>query len=147
MLFTYDASALKGLQGKLSGLLHALGVSKAASVIWEAIPFSFVVDWFVNVGDVIASVEDWFINPLPVVVHDFSHSLKYGYRTRLQWNWNNGRIVTDIGHGSTEVYERRRDTPSLVDSLSVHLPNLNQLGLGLSLLIVRMDGITNWKRY
>lgn len=145
MLFTYDASKLKGLLGSVSGLISALGANRVASIIWEAIPFSFIVDWFVNVGDMIATYEDQVIDLLPVVIHDFSHSLKYGYRTKLQWTWNN-KIVTDLAYRDTVVYERRRDYPSLTDSLSVHLPNLNQTGLGLSLLIVNMDGITNWKR-
>jgi hypothetical protein len=144
MLFTYDASALEGQLGKLRGLLHAFGVVRVASIIWEAIPFSFVVDWFVNVGDLIGNIEDQLLDPLPIVIHDFSHSLKYGYRTKFTWRWNNVR--TDIAIQTREFYERRRDTPSLWDSLSVHTPNLNQAGLGLSLVIARMDGITNWKR-
>jgi hypothetical protein len=120
-------------------------VTRVASILWEAIPFSFVVDWFVNIGDMIGNIEDQLIDPLPIVIHDFSHSLKYGYRTRLRWTWNT-KIVTDLGYRAFEVYERRRDVPSLWDSLSVRLPNLNQTGLGLSLIILSMDGITNWKR-
>jgi hypothetical protein len=146
MLFTYDATALKGLLGDLTGLVTAFGVNKVASIIWEAIPYSFVVDWFVNVGDMIRRWEGQYVDPLPIVIHDFNHSLKYGYRTRLQWNWGNGAVITDLAYRDTEVYERRRDTPSLWDSLSVHSPNLNQAGLGLSLIILRMDGITKWKR-
>jgi hypothetical protein len=145
MLFTYDATALQGLLGKLDGLIHAFGVNRVASIIWEAIPFSFVVDWFVNVGDVIRSYEDMLLDPLPIVIHDFSHSLKYGYRTKLTWNWAS-KVITDLAYGDKEYYERRRDYPSQWDSLSVQTPNLNQVGLGASLVIVRMDGITNWKR-
>jgi hypothetical protein len=145
MLFTYDASSLKGLYGQFSGLISALGANRVASVYWEALPFSFVVDWFVNVGDMIASLEDQVIDPLPIVIHEFNHSVKYSYRTKLKWTWD-GKIITDIAYRDVSVYERRRDTPSMVDSLSVHLPNLNQSGLGLSLIIARMDGITKWKR-
>jgi hypothetical protein len=145
MLFTYDASSLKGLYGQFSGLISALGANRVASVIWEAIPFSFIIDWFVNVGDVIASLEDQVIDPLPIVIHDFSASLKYAYRTKLKFTWDS-KIVTDIAYRDTSVYERRIDAPSMVDSLSVHLPNLNQVGLGLSLIVCAMDGITSWKR-
>lgn len=146
MLFTYDATALKGLLGDLTGLVTAFGANKVASIIWEAIPYSFVVDWFVNVGDLIRRWEGQYVDPLPIVIHDFSHSLKYGYRTKLEWNWGNGAVYTDLAYRDTVVYERRRDIPSLWDSLSVHSPNLNQAGLGLSLIIMRMDGITKWKR-
>jgi len=145
MLYTYDASALQGQLGKLRGLIHAFGVDRVGSILWEALPFSFVVDWFVNIGDMIRSVEDHLLDPLPIVIHDFSHSLKYGWRISLRWNWD-GKILTDIAYRDYEYYERRRDIPSLWDSLSVHTPNANQVGLGLSLIVLRMDGITHWKR-
>jgi hypothetical protein len=145
MLFTYDATALRGLLGKINGVLYALGVTRIASVIWEAIPFSFVVDWFVRVGDLIESVEDQLIDPLPIVIHDFSASLKYEYRTSIELNWAD-KVITDLAHRSQTYYERRRNSPSCWDALSVHSPNLNQAGLGLSLVIVRMDGITKWRR-
>lgn len=32
-------------------LANRLGLTNPASVVWELIPFSFVVDWFVNVSD------------------------------------------------------------------------------------------------
>jgi hypothetical protein len=85
------------------------------------------------------------LDPLPIVIHDFSHSLKYGYRTKLTWNWAS-KVITDLAYGDKEYYERRRDYPSQWDSLSVQTPNLNQVGLGASLVIVRMDGVTNWRR-
>lgn len=36
-------------------LLSDLGLVNPASVLWEAVPFSFVVDWFANVGQVMSS--------------------------------------------------------------------------------------------
>jgi hypothetical protein len=119
-------------------------VDRIGSILWEACPYSFVIDWFVNVGDIISEVEDLFLDPLPIVIHDFNHSLKYGYRTRLDWQ-PGVRCRTDIGTRTFEYYERRRDIPSLWDSLQVRSPNLNQTGLGLSLMIVKMDGITKWR--
>jgi hypothetical protein len=40
-------------------LLSQLGLVNPASVAWELVPFSFVVDWFVNVGDVLAAWTDF----------------------------------------------------------------------------------------
>jgi len=144
MLFTYDATSLEGLLGEMNGLIHAFGVNRVASIVWEAIPFSFVVDWFVNVGGFISSVEDRLIDPLPIVIHDFSASLKYEYRTTLELEC--GSILTDIAERVQTSYVRRRDPPVMYDALAVRSPNLNQAGLGLSLVVVSMDGITNWKR-
>lgn len=40
--------------------LQKLGISNAATIAWEATPFTFVVDWFVNVGDVIGQMDVWY---------------------------------------------------------------------------------------
>lgn len=40
-------------------LLADLGFINPASVLWEAVPFSFVVDWFANVGQVFAAYSDF----------------------------------------------------------------------------------------
>lgn len=44
------------------GTAHTLdqwGISNPAVIAWELIPFSFVVDWFVNVGDFLSSQTDF----------------------------------------------------------------------------------------
>lgn len=40
-------------------LLNQLGLINPASVAWELVPWSFVVDWFTNLGQVIGSVTDF----------------------------------------------------------------------------------------
>jgi hypothetical protein len=146
MLFTYDASRLNGLLGKFDAALGAFGIKRVASIIWEAIPFSFVVDWFVNVSDMLRGIEDYFDDPLPIVVHDFSHSVKYAYRTSLDWSLGTRLVYPGLAVRTTSYYERRREVPSLWDALSVRTPNLNQDGLGLSLILMRMDGVTRDRR-
>jgi len=37
---------------------HQLGLTNPLTIVWEVIPFSFVVDWFVNVGDILQSLDD-----------------------------------------------------------------------------------------
>jgi hypothetical protein len=39
--------------------LNQWGLLNPATVAWEVIPFSFVVDWFANVGDVLQSYSDF----------------------------------------------------------------------------------------
>jgi hypothetical protein len=151
MVFTYDVSRLKSQLGQIDNLLHALGVQKVASIIWEAIPYSFVIDWFVNVGDMIASAEAQLVEPLPILVHDFCHSVKYAYRTKLEFTALSQvaphfEVRCDLAWREFSSYERRRDRPSLWDSLSVRSPSINQTGLGLSLLVLQMDGITKDRR-
>jgi len=40
-------------------LASQMGFVNPLTVAWELVPFSFVVDWFVNVGDVLASYSDF----------------------------------------------------------------------------------------
>lgn len=41
-------------------LANKLGLVNPATVVWELIPFSFVVDWFANVGEFLSSGTDFY---------------------------------------------------------------------------------------
>jgi len=41
-------------------LANQMGLVNPASIAWELVPFSFVVDWFVNVGQVINAMSDFY---------------------------------------------------------------------------------------
>jgi hypothetical protein len=45
-----------------------------ATIAWELVPLSFVVDWFVNVGDQLRSWENWVL---------YSGTFKSGYQTKV----------------------------------------------------------------
>lgn len=40
-------------------LMNQLGILNPASIAWELVPFSFMVDWFYNVGNYLNSFSDW----------------------------------------------------------------------------------------
>jgi hypothetical protein len=40
-------------------LVNRLGLINPATILWEVIPFSFIVDWFVNVQEVLGSLTDF----------------------------------------------------------------------------------------
>lgn len=42
-----------------ASLMNNLGLTNPVAFVWEAIPFSFVADWFGTVGDVISSATDF----------------------------------------------------------------------------------------
>lgn len=44
--------------GSLLATLGNYGLTNPAALAWELIPFSFVVDWHINVGDVLASLDN-----------------------------------------------------------------------------------------
>lgn len=53
---------VKGRLNVVNPDLHRLnqyGLVNPASVAWELVPFSFVIDWFVKVGDYVSALTDW----------------------------------------------------------------------------------------
>jgi len=64
-------------------LANKLGLVNPATVAWELIPFSFVVDWFVNVGEFLAQGTD-FLGLSVTNAWSVYGSKGIGYR--LKWN-------------------------------------------------------------
>lgn len=54
-----QGARISGIKNIHTHTLEALGLINPASLVWEVVPFSFVVDWFVNVGDYIRSYTDF----------------------------------------------------------------------------------------
>jgi len=48
--YNYNFSAYQAEHAQLLGMLDALGVNLNPAIIWNAIPWSFVIDWVVGVG-------------------------------------------------------------------------------------------------
>jgi hypothetical protein len=64
----------------LNGLISALGLDRPLHVLWEVIPFSFVIDWFLPVADLVDKFDTNLTDvgrmaPLSELT-DFTHSLK-----------------------------------------------------------------------
>lgn len=59
----YDSGVLIAAHIRISNpnlfLANQLGFANPLSVAWELVPFSFVVDWFVNVGQILGSFTDF----------------------------------------------------------------------------------------
>lgn len=68
-----------------ANLLNELGFVNPASVLWDAVPFSFVVDWLANVGQVLSSYTDF----VGVEVSDACTTL---YQVR-DWNRTSWGVV------------------------------------------------------
>lgn len=58
----FRVSARAGVMYDWSGdlgpdIVNAFGLNRPATVVWELVPYSFVVDWFTNIGDYVSAWE------------------------------------------------------------------------------------------
>lgn len=142
-----DVSELKGFMGQIRGYISAFGLDRITATIWEAIPFSFLVDWFVDVGGFLDSIDETLFGALPILVSDFSHSVKFEYQTTITWKcWVTQSLPgstpkvfaqSPIGIHSVKYYERRAngEYPTLVDLQSARSLTLNKISLAASLVV------------
>jgi hypothetical protein len=124
----------------LRALLDSMGFELNPRIIWDAIPFSFVVDWFFNVGGFLARYKVDALE-LPIVLVDAYVS--YKEITNIQWRWiraNDGTYTTrPTSSGACNVKNTFHRMPIYPDFASLQglgwkMPSLNQAALGVSLV-------------
>lgn len=130
-----------------------LGLDDPATIAWNAVPFSFVVDWFINIGSIIESLD---ANAAIVQVKVIDACLTYK-QTSYQFidsNWEMNSGMNHYGGNRTirfEDFERtvlnpadviamRNDLSLSIDGIAWSVPSDNQALLGASLL-------TQYKRF
>jgi len=130
--FRYDIAAFSDLDLELRAWGEAMDLLDPVRILWNAIPFSFVLDWFTNIGDWV----DQLLNEpaIPVVIEDFSHSVKYQYQTDMYLSWWRRSYCAPIAAGVVSHYERRRAIPSSYTGLDLHPPSVAAYVLGAALI-------------
>lgn len=101
--------------------------------LWDLVPYSFVVDWFLNVSDILDGIDSWGYSS---VMHVFStcYSLKHTWQPELLWS-----TAKVVGNITATHYERL--TPlepyQYVPHFSGSLPSQINVIDGASLIIQR----------
>lgn len=139
---------------KLAMYFDMAGLGDPLSIVWEAIPFSFLVDYFLSVSKFVSQFDhDFFLTPITVV--NFGYSVKTSQKYDFQRNsqvkrTSNGAITSFIGPRAIyecKVYTRMRlglpplpqgGNPVDVDLglLEFHWPSLRQAFLMVNLFNV-----------
>lgn len=112
MRYVYSVPKLDSEYAETLALMDALGVKLTPSVIWNGIPFSFVVDWFLSVGSFLESREADYLES-KVTILDFCHSVTEEAVDHLYSDMNGSHIF----HGSVtrRLYNRHRAIPNSDD--------------------------------
>lgn len=100
--------------GKVKAFLDALGVAKDPAILWNAIPFSFLVDWVVNVGGWLSRLRIDNIR-FQTEIREFCHSavftrnIRYDIRVRDGLSTsNNTHVYLPSEWITTDICKRRR---------------------------------------
>lgn len=123
---------------KVAAYADLIGLGDPLSIIWEAIPFSFLVDYFLSVSRFVEQFDHEFL-VTPITLVDFGYSVKstqkYTYEKLGYFKKDSTGQVYSGSSGQAfyhrKVYDRRRcGFPSLPN------PEGGQLGVDLGLLQV-----------
>jgi hypothetical protein len=113
------------------GFSRQLGLLDPLSVVWENIPYSFVVDWFIPIGDYLS-----MLNQIPFLngrwlITDYAKWLEngpYGYTGELPYCWLHTNTQYDrIVHVPT-ISCSATHTHRSTEGPSVRFPEIKVLG-------------------
>lgn len=127
-------------------LANQLGFVNPATVAWELVPFSFVVDWFINVEQFLSSGTDFLGLTVEAPWSTRHLVVSYEWYKYVKYRWWDGVPSPFDGYYYTEVIDSllssgihtaRKDaisTPSL-QVLPLKLPGWRRALTGMSLLV------------
>lgn len=135
---TYDVSKLKDNDIAYRLAKKAFGFSDPLVFLWEKIPFSFVLDWIVDVGNYLSSLPS--ISTFPYVLSRVTHSLSvqqtnvylrhcYVGKTYTPRIIHQLPVFTDV----IDYYNRKLGIPTTFSGMDTSLPGFQQLMLALAL--------------
>ena len=126
----------------LGGYLDSLGFELNPRIIWDAIPFSFVIDWFFGVGNWLNRFK---IDTVELPIQLVDGFLQYKETLNIEWTWlraNDGtytsRPRSDVASYERTLFHRVPIYPDFASltGLGWKLPTLNQALLGVSLATI-----------
>lgn len=110
------------------------------SIFWEAVPYSFVIDWFTPVGDWIRSKEEDWLKPV-VALESFCHSLKEQMLVEVEGGLQtavSGNTLVPIAEVESKWYTRRMAIPHAIQlQLDANL-SIDRIMAGTSLIFQRL---------
>lgn len=93
-------------------LASQMGLTNPATVAWELVPFSFVVDWFINIGDFLAQWDEFVGISLEEPYHSWRVSGSGFYSFWSDYPGHVGEVSGTIT-SSLEQFDRARGLPTI----------------------------------
>lgn len=147
--FTFVGKApavLSNLDRTLRAMLDSFGVELNPRIIWDALPFSFIIDWIINVGDIL---ERFKVDAMELPVDIVDSCLQYTESRAISSNLtlDKGSSTSSINHWPTHatLYRRFQRMPiaptfEVLQASDVQMPSARQITLGFSLIVANAGG-------
>jgi len=114
-----------------------LGILNPLSIAWELVPFSFVVDWYANVGQILGSMSDFYGYDLSDPFH--TDTFKYRVDYNDFGNLNAGYYANVIVDVTAMDRQSGLVSPTFVTK-PARLPSLNRAATQIGLLTQFLSG-------
>jgi len=139
-IVTYDVSSLTDLELRLRALTRRFGFDDPIGTFWELVPFSFVIDWLINVGEFLNSLTPKIT--LPCIFKDLGYSVKIMQEWEHEWihrpAYNGSAGGGVIQRCARTYYMRRNGLPLSFGGVDFSIPSNGQLWTGLALLMQKL---------
>lgn len=139
--YSYTLSTYQRENALLHGFLDALGVNFDPRIIWNAIPWSFAVDWVLGVNQWLRQFRTRLIEP-QTVIYRFLWSIDI--RRSVLCYFKTGTSAYYVGHGeqpmyllTERAYKRVPCQPDIYSSLTRSGINSHEFLLAASLAVTR----------
>lgn len=114
-LFFHKIPYLNDIIGTIRAFVGALGLNNPLKTVWQAMPFSFVIDWFTTFGSTLDAVAVLQDKTVDWRIWNVNWSMKTRHRFDVyQVNHPNGQeefFRTKIGRGEAKCYHRTLGYP------------------------------------
>lgn len=104
----HELERLSGVEGTLRAASSALGLLDPVEAVWNAIPFSFVLDWFGRIGNVLSRLDR--LQPFSGLweISDVGYSISERLTCRVEYEveTSSGKTIAGLGTLTQRLYKR-----------------------------------------
>jgi len=141
MRYSYKLDPIQRKLAYLLGTMDSFGVNLDISIIWNALPWSFVIDWVLGVSEWLEQFKRHALEP-EVVIHEYNHSVRLEYRNSFYTQYGINAAYTTpevlIGTERCVFYHREPSYPNYYSAIRQKGLNLYKFSLASALGITRV---------
>jgi hypothetical protein len=131
--YTFSYVNLSAFDDETAALLDVLGVNFNPAIIWNALPWSFVVDWLIGVSQWVDQFKVRLLEPV-TYVHQYCWSTRIARQIRLDYGWD---AVQPVARISELAYKRQVHQPDYVREIQLSGLSLKEFSLAAALGLSR----------